>query len=1018
MGKSLIKDTLREIRRSITRWLSILAIVALGAAFYTGVGSASPDMLVTADRYLEESNLFDIRIVSTYGLNDDDVSAIRADGITEVMTSYSADMIISEDERSRVITFHDLPREGGMNRVWIQEGRLPEREDEIVVNSEFLKFSKFNIGDTVTLSDEIKDIEKTLKNTKYTITGTVDTPYYLSRELGDSGIGNGNIEGFCYCLKSNFVMEVYTGAFLTVNNPEKLSKFSDGYEDLLKPIKKALERVGVERANLRFSEIKADAQKELDDARAEVTDGERKRQEAVDGLGELNEASAELDKKQTELDKGKSDYEKGLAEWQSGKKKLEDAKRDIDSSTAELNTGKTALDGAQAELDANRALFGAEHAAISAGQAEIDKKRAELAAGQQKLNAGIAEYEAGVLELGKSEALLQDSRRQLDDGQALIDDGRKQILDNTESAQNGIKEADEKLPDAKIKIEDGQRELDKLKIPEWHVLDVTTNAGIYSYKSDTQKIAAIALVFPLIFFLVAALVTLTAMTRMIEEERTVIGTYKALGYNKFRIALKYFSYGLSACVLGIVLGIGVGTQFFPRVIFDAYTMLYVISGLDTPLNPLINTIAAVSSIFTLILATGLACYKELISVPASLMRPKAPKEGKIILLQRVKPLWNRLTFIQKVTVRNIFRYKKRFFMTLIGISGCTALLLTGFGLQDSITSIVGKQYREINIYDASTIIKDGMTDEDKSDLLSTLEDYGVSDTIFNEQRSVDLISGKKTQSGYMLIPSDAVEFETYISLHGRTSKKLLPLTDDGAVITEKTANILGVSAGDTIDVKDGDDVISIKITGISENYVYHFLYVSPALYKKTFCREPDPNYMLMNVPEATDTDALTGELLDKTYIGGMTWSEKMMNSFSDMVDKLGFIVVVLIISAGLLAFVVLFNLNSINIEERKRELATIKLLGFYNNEVASYIFRENVVLTVIGALTGLALGIFLHKFIVVTAEVDVVMFSRDINPLSYVYSVLLTLAFSFIVNTLMRFRLNGIKMADSLKSVE
>ena len=530
---------------------------------------------------------------------------------------------------------------------------------------------------------------------------------------------------------------------------------------------------------------------------------------------------------------------------------------------------------------------------------------------------------------------------------------------------------------------------------------------------------SISTVFPLIFFLVAALVALTSMTRMVEEERIQIGTYKALGYSNAKIASKYLIYAAFASILGSITGIAVGFQVLPQVVWYAYGILYHAPSLVIPLNLGLALAAAFSSIACTMLATYAACRATLAESPANLMLPRAPKAGKRILLERVGPVWRRMSFIWKVTARNLFRYKKRFFMTVIGIAGCTSLLLTGYGVRDAVEEIVGKQFDEVYIYNTTFGLK---TPEVKPGLAALLADSSkFSKSMKASNKTTDITANGKSFSAAIFVPEEPKLLKSMIHLNDRVSRADIPFGDNSVVITEKLANQLHVGVGSSITVKNSaDHEVSFRVTGVTENYVYHYAYISPSLYESTMGEKPDYNEVdaICTVTEEAQKKELTQSVMSQEGVGTLTYTKEIISRYDSMIQSMNVIVLVLIISAGMLAFIVLYNLTNINVTERQRELATIKVLGFFDKEVSAYIFRETALLTIIGCIFGLGLGILLHAFVVQTAEVDMIMFGRVIKPLSYVWSAAFTLLFGVIVNLVMYRKLKRIDMEESLKSVD
>ena len=559
--------------------------------------------------------------------------------------------------------------------------------------------------------------------------------------------------------------------------------------------------------------------------------------------------------------------------------------------------------------------------------------------------------------------------------------------------------------------------------PQWYVLDRNAVQAYAEYDQNADRIGAVGEVFPVIFFLVAALVSLTTMTRMVEEQRTLIGTMKALGYSKIAIAGKYLLYALSASLLGSLIGVVVGEYVLPQVILSAYGLLYLnLPYRLTPPNLEYGLMSTVIAVFCTTAATLFACFKETMASPASLMRPAAPKQGKRVFLERVTFLWSRLSFTSKATVRNLFRYKKRFFMTVFGIGGCMALLMVGFGLRDSIQTIIKNQYQNIWVYDAYASIDDGADTEERAALLTDVQNIdGIAEALEVRQIAIDVESGGVTKSVNLFVPESTDNLTDFVILKDQITDERYELEDGSVIITEKLASMLELSVGDTITIQDGDSRrYTASISAISENYMYNYMYMTPDTYETLYGEAPVYNTLFLNLEEGTSLteEELSSRLLDMDNITGVTLISTLNEQVQDMMHALDLVVWVLIIAAGLLAYVVLYNLNNINITERRRELATLKVLGFYNLEVAEYVYRENVLLTICGCLFGLVFGFFLHRYMILTLEVDMVMFGRTIQPISYVLSILITFFFAAFVNFIMYFSLKKIDMVESLKSVE
>ena len=703
---------------------------------------------------------------------------------------------------------------------------------------------------------------------------------------------------------------------------------------------------------------------------------------------------------------------------------LKEVRETLDQTRLQLQEAEPQLAAARAQLDSTGAQLDAAAVQIQQGESALTAGRQELEIKKLELESAKSQLKTGEEQLADAKIELEDGAQQLADGKDQLEEKRQELEDGETEYQEAYANAQPELSDAREKIADGQATLDELEVPSWYVLDREKITSSVSYGLDAERMKSLGDVFPVMFFLVAALVSLTAMTRMVEEQRLQIGTLKALGYNDRTIAGKYFSYAMLATVSGSICGVLIGEIFLPRVIMQAYGMLY--TGLPeymTPINWDQAFLALVSAAASTGLATLAACYRELRAKPAELMRPETPKNGKRVFFERITILWKHLSFTQKSTVRNLVRYKKRFFMTLIGIGGCMALMLVGFGLKDSITEIAKNQYVDIFTYDASVTLNTKASDTETEEFLQAVSEHtGIGGTMEVSMATVDLENGKNSRSVNLFVPLDTERISDFLSLRDRISKKAYEYPSEGVALAEKTAKMLQVSAGDTIQLKKGEDSkpVTVEVTAIVENYLQHYAFMSPDMYRELFGEEPTYEYLYLNYSDSQQEDEskLGQELMDWEACAGVSFVTDMEKQISDMLRSLNIVTYVLISAAGLLAFVVLYNLNSINITERKRELATLKVLGFYDSEVAMYVYRENILLTCLGILAGALMGVVLHRFTILTVEVDLMMFGRVISAGSFLLSAAITLLFSVIVNFFMFFRLRQIDMIESLKSVE
>ena len=747
-----------------------------------------------------------------------------------------------------------------------------------------------------------------------------------------------------------------------------------------------------------WEQIKKELADRQTDANTRLSFAENMEQEALAALAEqgedfsyesAEEAVAGLQGKMQELLAREQTLLAGEQELLAYGQQIEDGKVQLAAARQTLEDSKQQIDAGQAQIDAAWALINSQESQLASG-------KADLAAGEQEIAAGWSEYEQGAAQ----------AAQEIADGEAQIADGERQL----EEAQNDIAEA--------------QAEIDKIENPQWYVQDRSSALTEYDgYGDNADRMRAIGQVFPAVFFLVAALISLTAMTRMVEEQRIQIGTLKALGYSKLSIAGKYIAYALTATLGGSVLGVLFGEKVFPWIIIYAYKIMYQhIPDILVPYHLSYAVQATLIAVLCTLAATIFSCYRELASVPARLMRPPAPKQGQRILLERVKIIWKHLNFSWKSSIRNLVRYKKRFFMTVFGIGGCMALMVVGFGLKDCIFVIPELQYNSIQTYDAAVYFDAGISREDKEEIAALVRDESaVSGELMVRMQNLEVTAGDTSMEIYLTVPENLENVGDFLDFHSRTKPETYSLEKEQVILTEKAASDLGVEVGDTVTLEDdGMGVKEVTIDAICENYMGHYLYLSPDYYRELFGKEAASNGVLFKMKEGqTDQiEAVGGRLLGDSNVLNVSYTSSIEDRLDDMLQSLNLVIVVLIISAGMLAFIVLYNLNTINITERKRELATIKVLGFYDTEVAAYVYRENVLLTLIGAVAGMALGWVLLQFVIVTVEVDDVMFGRVLDLTSYLYSFLFTLGFSMFVNWVMYFKLKKIDMVESLKSVE
>ncbi|MCR5283356.1 MAG: FtsX-like permease family protein [Lachnospiraceae bacterium] len=1148
---TLRKTAYREITSTLGRFLAIFGIVALGVGFFSGVRITNPAMIRTISAFYKEHAFFDLRLLSSLGWEQEQVDAIA--GREEVLFaegSSSFDVICKDpDDKDIVLKTHMLTT--NINTVLLSEGRLPEQDNEILLDNE--SRSGYQIGDQVKLSDaNDEDTLGHFSHDSYTVVGFTSSPLYINFERGGTSLGNGTVDGFAYLTADGYADDYYTEIYVKFKeNPEL---YSDAYNDLLDARRPEWEELTEALAGDRYEKLLADANEELGDAKEELADkkaeGEEKladaEKELADGKAELDDAKKELSDGQkeirdneTKLRDGKkelSDAEKELADGKEtldfSKRQLTDAERQINDYDKQLKASKKTLDetdgklkAAKKKLDENapkleqakKQLIQAEQTlaesakgieagelelaqkekelqaaeamgllddtSLAAAKAQLEGARAQLAAGRMQYEAGLAQYQKSILEYSKgqteyeqglseynsgvaqyrqglaryqegvaalekakadytaglaawtrgyqeyldgeqeyedgretirdAEKKLADGKKELADGQVEYEDGLKEYEDGLEEYKDSKQEFDEKIAEAEEKIRDAEDEIGDIKEPDTYVLDRGSNIAYSCFESDSKIVSQVARVFPLFFILVAALVCMTTMTRMVEEQRSLIGTLKALGYSERDIMWKFSFYSVTAALLGCIIGYAVGIFLFPAVIWYAYQMMYISIPLDYYFDQVLAGLSLAAALLCSVGSTYLSCRLELLESAASLLRPKAPKPGKRIFLEYVPFIWNRMKFLHKVSFRNIFRYKRRFFMMIVGISGCTALLLTGFGMKDSIVGFSSAQYDAIQVADAEVAFKNGTRDKIPPSLETVLSEKTKAYTLLGSA-SRDLVTQRHVKNINLLTPAQE-NFTEFFRLHDCNDEtRAFSLPSPGnALLCEAIAKRYQIGVGDKIILRDEDmNEVSLKVSGIFENHVYNYVIANPE------------DFQLDLTLAYVSFDKNEDPALQQTYIAKnknvtyVTLFEEFENRMNNMMKSLDLVVLVIILSAAGLAFIVLYNLTNINITERIREIATIKVLGFYPNETAQYVFRENIALTVIGMLVGLGLGIWLHRFVMAQIIVDMVHFKVTIHGISFVYSIILTMLFTLTVNLFMNRKLDRIDMAQSLKSVE
>ena len=763
----------------------------------------------------------------------------------------------------------------------------------------------------------------------------------------------------------------------------------------------------------------AQAQAALDSCSAAAS----RKQELEIALAAAKEGIAQAEAKKTELALTVEQLQAGKPAVEEGRKKLEQEGKKLQQAEKEIAANEKKLAVSEKKLKESLAVLQSSQTEIDANRQRLNAAQAEISANEQKLADGEAELVRGRQEIADGEAEIKENQQKLIDAEKELADGEAELADGWKEYRDGEKEAEQEISDGEQKLADARKEIQDIEEPEWIVTDRNALPEYSDYGDNADRIKNIGEVFPVIFFLVAALISLTTMTRMVEEQRTQIGTLKALGYGKYAIASKYLNYAFLATVGGSAAGILIGEKILPYIIIKAYGIMYhnVGNNLEIHYELKFALTASIAAVVCTVGATVVACYRVLAETPASLMRPPAPKEGKRVLVEKITILWKHLNFTWKSCLRNLFRYKKRLFMTIFGISGSMALMLVGFGIKDSISDIVVKQYEELQHYDGTIITDEDASPEEREKLSEYLKQNKKIQRFTNIQfTKITAPREKSSISCYLYVPEDMENFQEDVTLRNRITKEGYELTDAGAVISEKTARLLGLQVGDSITLEKDHEEYQARVAVITENYMGHYIYMTPAVYEQTFGEKPVYEDVIFSVrDEYLDQEETIGkEILSQPAALSISYTASLAAQVDRMLSTLGIVIVVLIVSAGMLAFVVLYNLNNINITERQRELATLKVLGFYDNEVSQYVLRENILLTIAGIIFGSGFGVLLHRYIIVTVEVDAVMFGRNIRPVSFFYCAVITCIFSLIVNLFMHRKLKKIDMVESLKSVE
>lgn len=981
MKKALLKDSVKEIKNTYKRFISILLMAFLGVGFFAGLRATSPDMLRTIDNYYKEQNVYDIQIVSTLGLTSKDIEEIsKIENVDKVSKSYEIDGKINIENKeiiTKFITIEDL------NKPVLLNGKMPQSQDECLVEESFLTANNKKIGDILevdiedTSNDDGEKI-KYLKSDELKIVGTVKSPLFIARDRGTSKLGSGKINYYIYISEENInASDVYTNIYVTVKDAKNHETSSKEYEDYIEQVKTNIEEIKEKQEQERHDSLVTIAQNKLNDAENEYNSKKQEGQEKIDeaskeledGKKQIEEAEAKIKQNKAKADSQFKDAENKIAD---GKKEIEENEKTLNEKEQEVNIQIEKLQKQKKQLEENLSKIdqGAaggqeQYNLIQNGIKQIDEAISE---GKNELQNAKKQIENAKNELTKQEETLNSKKKitynQIEKAEKEIESKKQELQDGEEELNKNKQEFESQIKDAEKELNDAKEKISEIENPKWYILDRNSNAGYVSFIQDTKSIENISKVFPVVFFIVATLISLTSMTRMVEEQRGQIGTLKALGYNKLQIMMKYIIYAGIATVVGSILGMCVGFVILPEIIWKMYGMMYQMTDkILISFNWKYGGIGLILISICIIGATIYTSLKELISTPSVLMRPKAPKGGNRVILEKIPFIWKRLDFSHKVTVRNIFRYKKRFFMTIIGILGCTALILTGFGVKDSVKQIIPNQFENVFKYDMQISLKETLSQQERQDFKNILEqNEKVKKAISIYMTSQIAVNGDASEDVQIIVPENQDELDGIINIKDiKNKKQTIKLSENEICLTDKAAQLLGVKAGDNLTLRDADEKeVNIKISNIVENYVSHYIYMTKETYQNIYGKDFEANVIFIQNIDLTDEeqDVLAKEIMDLNEVSGIVNMTSTMKSIDDMMNLLNYVVIVLIVAAGLLAFVVLYNLANVNISERIRELATIKVLGFYDKEVYDYVARETVILTIIGIGLGLVRRIF------------------------------------------------------------
>lgn len=1092
-------DTLRLIKKTVKRFLTIFLMVFIGVSFMVGLLSTAPIMYKSVDDYYDEYNFMDVQLYSSYGFDDKDVQAIKdTDEIDKIFASKFVDVFASYKDLTFVTRVQEL--ESDVNQFELLSGRLPKEANEALIIGDEDFNTLIPEGETLTLFLEDGELDESLKLSKYKVVGTARSGQYMANQLETSNLNNLDIQNVIYIPNENFVADYYTSVYVTFKDSKSYTSFTKKYKDFIKENIKELEDTAELQQDHRKNEIikeiedeikkgEAELNKETSSAQQQIDDGRKKLEDAYIQLL-VGEATFATNEKQIEA--GYKEIEKNTVLLNNAKKQVDDGVKQVESETGKpfdeayqsiemLHSLYTVIESIandenstltiKERIDANKK----EISSLEAQNAkyELEKIRIQMSGGNQsqldELDKKIEDNNTKIDDLNEENAVLNivltmfnnttlssvltmlddlaggnvkdsykslkelyDAKKQVEDGLAQIesakaeldagkkqlDEGKKELEKGRKDYESGLLELnkaqlklDTEVEKARIEIEKGKQQLAELPDAGWIILDRESHYSSLLYDNNATQMNKIGTIFPLLFFAVAALVCMTTMKRLVDEQRSQIGIFSALGFTKNQVIGKYVMYSFMSSLPASILGMFFGIPTFPVVIYVCWRLMYNLPAMKLYLPVHAGVIGVASFTLLMMIVTYFVAKESLGEMPSQLMRPKAPKKAKKVFLEYIPFIWNKLSFTSKVTARNLIRYKSRFFMTVLGVVGCTSLLVLGFGIKDSISQIIDIQFRDIFQYEYSITLNDYLDFEEMYELID--DDKNIDEAIPHiSYASKVYLEDEKTTTVYVV---DEDDYEDFVNLRTRVKKEKIEL-DDGVVISEKFAKTNNLKVGDSITIESSHGIKKeVEIAGICEMYFQHYLFMTTQEYEKTFNETVRYDLIAIN---AEDGEEFIEDYENCELVKSITDFETMKNRFQSMIEALDIIVVVILLASGSLAFVVLVNLTEVNISERIREIATLKVLGFFDGEVNSYIFKEILLLALIGAVAGLPVGKGMLGLVMNIIDMEMLMFGNDIKLMSYVYGFVITMGFAIIVLLSMKGSLKKVEMVESLKSVE